>query len=177
MPRGRLIWPMIVDIASLDTAAVAADPDAAGPLTSGYDADFGEPRVVPPSSGSAVVEPVRVEVIRQLRAQVQPSEQDQLQMGVTGRMPATRVVLVFHYHDLEAAGLVTLSSGRPVLRGPGDRLAAVRHPRTLALIEEYPVKPGLFATQVRSASFGLGPTRNLLFVTFEQRDLSVTNSA
>ena len=40
--RGKLINPFLAEIARLDTTATAADPDAAGPLTSGYDPDFKE---------------------------------------------------------------------------------------------------------------------------------------
>ena len=44
--RGRLINPFLAELAQLDMAATAADPDGAGPLTSGYDSDFKETAMV-----------------------------------------------------------------------------------------------------------------------------------
>lgn len=174
MPRGRLIFPFVVDIAQLDTAATAADPDGAGPATSGYDPWFREPIIVDPGGDvSTTGDPVRVERVVQLRAQIETAQNEELIMMVTGRSPSSQMSLVFHYRDLEAAGMVESVSGRPVLRGPGDRLAAIRNPRTLELIEEIPRSPGLYATEVQSIGFGLGPTRNLLLVKFQERTLSV----
>lgn len=172
MPRGRLIFPFLVDVARLNTTATRADPDGAGPLTSGYDDDFREPVAPAPAGGSSAnVSPVRVETITQLKAQIEPEEFDRLQMEATGRNPRARMTLIFHYRDLEAAGMVEAVSGRPLLRGPGDRLAAIRNVRTGVLIETIPAKPGLFATEVKSLGFGLGPRRNLLLVVFESRDV------
>lgn len=173
MPRGRLIFPFLVDIARLDTEATSADPDDAGPLVSGYDDDFREPVSVPSAGSSAVASPHRVESIIQLKAQIETEEQERLQMMLTGRSPNGRLALVFHYADLEEAGMVTIATGRTVLRGPGDRLAAIRDVRTGELIEEIPSKPGLFAVEVQSIGFGLGSYRNLLLMIFEERELSI----
>lgn len=174
MPRGRLIFPFMVDIAQLDTAATAADPDGVGPETSGYDPDFREPIVLVPSDDSSTVgDEIRVETVVQLLAQIEPEEQDKLVMMVTGRSPSSRRSLVFHFEDLERVGMVDLVTGQPKIHAPGDRLAAIRHPRTGELIEEIPRSPGLFATEVRSIGFGLGPSRNLLLVVFQERATSV----
>lgn len=173
MPRGRLIFPFMVDIYRLDTEATAADPDGAGPLTSGYDTDFREPVAVPAANSSAVAAPRRVEVLVQLLAQIETDEEERMQMMLTGRSPNSRLGLVFHYADLERVGMVEAATGRPLLRGPGDRLGAIRNPKTGALIEVIPAKPGLFATEVESIGWGLGPDRNLLLVTFEERELSI----
>lgn len=176
MPRGRLIFPFLVDIAQLDTAATAADPDAAGPLVSGYDGDFREPVAVAPLSSSAIAEPRRVETIVQLKAQIENEEQERMQMMITGRSPNGRLALVFHYADLEAAGMVSSETGRPLLRAPGDRLVAIRNVHTGELIEAIPAKPGLFAVEVRSIGFGLGTFRNLLMMIFEERDLGIAGA-
>jgi len=172
MPRGRLIFPFMVDIAQLDTAATAADPDVGGPLVSGYDPIFREPVIVPPGSGSGRGQVVRVETLVQLFAQIEPASEDTLSMQATGRSPDSRTTLIFHFEDLERVGMVDLATGRPLLRGPGDRLVAVRHPTTGALIHSYPNPPGMYATEVQSRGFGLGPDRNLLLVVFESRDVS-----
>jgi hypothetical protein len=176
MPRGRLIFPFLVDLARIDTEATAADPDASGLLTSGYDGDFREPVAVPLPDSSAIAAPRRVETIVQLKAQIETEEQERLQMMLTGRSPNGRLALVFHYKDLEAAGMVTGSTGRPLLRGPGDRLAAIRNVKTGVLIEEIPSTPGLFAVEVRSIGFGLGTYRNLLLMIFEERELGVVGA-
>jgi hypothetical protein len=170
--RGRLIWPMLAEIAQLDTSATAADPDGAGPLTSGYDDDFREPVIVPPSSGSERGTVVRAESTVILPVQVEPDMMEQLQMLATGRSPLSLLRLVFHYRDLEAAGMVEAATGRPLLR-INDRLEAIRDFHTSALIERIPNPPGLYATQVQSRSFGLDSLkRNLLLVTFEERAVS-----
>jgi hypothetical protein len=168
---------MRVELAQLDTAATAADPDAGGPLTSGYDDDFGEVVVVPPVSGSARGDSARAETVVSLPAQIEPATAEELQMLATGRSPYSLLRLVFHYHDLESAGLVEAATGRPLLR-VNDRLQAIRDYKTDALIEEFPNPPGLFATQVQSRSFGLASLkRNLLLVTFQSRQLSDRGAA
>lgn len=173
MPRGRLIFPFLIDIAQLDTAATAADPDASGPAISGYDPDFREPIVLPPTDdSSAVGEAVRVEKLVQLPAQIEPEQQDKLVMMVTGQSPSSRRTLIFHFADLERLGMVEADTGRPTIR-TSDRLAAIRNFRTGELIESIPEQPGMFATEVRSIGFGLGPTRNLLLAVFEERSTSV----
>ena len=52
--RGRLINPFLAEIAQLDTAATAADPDATGPAVSGYDPDFKETLVLGTPGGDRV---------------------------------------------------------------------------------------------------------------------------
>ena len=178
MARGRLIFPFIVDIAQLDTAATAADPDGAGPATSGFDPWFREPIVVEPTDDTSDAgDPVRVETTVQLLAQIEPEEMDRVEMMVTGRAPAWRLTAIFHYADLEAVGMVDATTGRPLLRSPGDRLAAIRHKDTKALIEEIPRVPGLYAKEVRSIGFGLGTSRNLLLVVFEERAISTERTS
>lgn len=176
MPRGQLIFPFLVDIAQLDTAATAADPDDTGPLTSGYDPDFREPVMVPPVSGSGSAPVHRVENIVQLYAQIETEEEGRVQMMVSGVSPQSRRVLIFHFVDLEAAGMVDATTGRAKLRAPGDRLVAIRHPDTHELIEAIPDYPGFWAVSVESIGWGLSPDRNLLKVVFEDRALSVESA-
>lgn len=170
MGRGRLIFPFLIDIAQLDTAATAADPDGAGPATSGYDPDFREPIVVPPVDDSS--EPGdahRVETIVQLLAQVESDQQNEIVMLLGGRASNSSRTLIFLFEDLEAAGMIEAGTGQPKLRAPGDRLAAIRNRHTGELIEEIPREPGWFATEVRSIGFGPWATRDLLLVRFEER--------
>lgn len=175
MARGSLIFPMIFEIAQLDTAAMAADPDGAGPLTTGYDDEFREPVLVPPTSGSDRGTVVRVETIVQVPAQYEAGTQEATFMQATGRSPDSEVRLTLHFKDLERLGLVEAATGRPLLR-VNDRLHAVYHLRNLSLIEQFPDPPGLFCTEAQSRSFGLGPHRNLLLLTFRERALSTVAS-
>ena len=174
MPRGRLIFPFVVELGLLDTAATdAVDPDGAGPLESGYHDEFREPRMIAPSSGSARGELARVETVRRFLAQVEDDTSEALNMAASGNNPTNAMGLVFHYSDLEKAGAVQLESGKPVIKAPGARLIAVCHPTTGEVIERFDQEPGLWATQVKSIGFGLGPDRNLLLVIFQERDVSV----
>lgn len=168
--RGRLIWPMLAEIAQLDTSATAQDPDGAGPLTAGYDDVFREPVKLPPAGGASGGGTTnREESTVILPVQVEPQVFEQLQMLATGNSPTSMIRLTFHYRDLEAAGFVEAATGRPLLR-INDRLVAIRDYRTGELIEQIPNPPGLYATQVQSRSFGLSSLkRNLLLVTFEER--------
>jgi hypothetical protein len=176
MPRGRLIFPFRVTLGLLDTAATAADPDAAGPLSAGYDDEFREPVMVPPASGSARGQLRRVETTVELFAQVEDDRQGQLNMAASGNAPTNAMGLVFHYRDLELAGAVQLAAGKPIIKAPGARLISIANPRTGELIERFDDVPGFWATEARSMGFGLGPYRNLLLVIFQERDQSVSGS-
>lgn len=176
MPRGRLIFPFIVELGLLDTAATAADPDGPGPLTSGYDDEFREPIIRAPVSGSGRGELARVENVRRFRAQVEDDTADVLNMAAAGNSPTNTMGLVFHFIDLERAGAVNLVTGKPVIKAPGARLISICNPRTGELIERFDESPGLYATQAKSMGFGLGPRRNLLLVLFQERAVSVVGS-
>jgi len=94
---------------------------------------------------------------------------------VTGNSPNSRVVLVFHFQDLERMGLVDAASGEARLR-VNDRLVAIHSVRG-QLVQAVRTPPGLFATEVQPQSFGLGLSLNLLLVTFEERELAARGAA
>lgn len=171
--RGKLINAFLAEIARLDTVATAGDPDGAGPITSGYDPDFKETvvledagprrdarREMPPLLIPCQVEVAAFETLRQL---------------ASGNSPDSRVTLVFHFRDLERMGLVDPASGDALLR-VNDRLVAIRD-LAGALVQAVRTPPGLYATEVQPQSFGLGRSRNLLLVTFEERELGVRGTA
>ncbi len=168
--RGRLINPFLAELARLDTVATAADPDGPGPLTSGYDPDFKE-TVVLPSPGNARREqpPIR------LPCQVEIGTFEALQQLASGASPNSKVVLVFHFRDLERVGLVDPATKDALLR-VNDRLVAI-HDLDGNLVQAIRTPPGLYATEVQPQSFGLGLCRNLLLVTFEERELGVRGAA
>jgi len=72
-------------------------------------------------------------------------------------------------------GLVDAGSGDALLR-VNDRLVAI-HDLRGALVQRIRTPPGLYATEVQPQSFGLGLSRNLLLVTFEERELGVRGAA
>lgn len=176
--RGRLIWPVVARIARLDPSGTAADPDAAGPLTSGFDADFREPVKVP-VAGSTVGATSRKELADlDLPVQVEDAAWEALEEMRTGDASESRLVLVFHFADLEARALVDPTTGDALAPRKGDRLVAILDPHTNAVVQAVTTPPGLYVTEARPASFGLSArTRNLLLVTFESRDQSVRGAA
>lgn len=172
MSRGRLIFPFTVELGLLDTAAMAADPDGTGPLTSGYDDEFREPIVVG-AAGSAPGHTLRRETIHRFLAQIEDNTEGLVDVMASGNSPVNMLGLVFHYKDLESIGAVELVSGKPIIKAPGARLISIRNPVDGTLIERFDDAPGFWATQSKSMGFGLGPTRNLLLVIFEERAVSV----
>lgn len=172
--RGRLIKPFLAEMAQLDPAATELDPDAAGPLTSGYDDDFKEPVVF--TAASTRTSARKEKAIVSIPAQVEtgggvdaPFEAMRQVLG--GDSPDSRVVLVFHFKDLEQLGLVDPTTGEALVR-KGDRLHAIR---TMAgvLVQTIRTPPGLYVVQAAPAGFGIGLRRNLLLVTLEDREQGV----
>ena len=169
--RGRLIFPFLLRIARIDTAAMRADPDGAGPLTSGYN-DFGEPIKISAGSGPGTtyrIEKTSIDV----PAQIEPDSFDRLRMVVAGNTPQARLQTVMHFKDLETLGLVT-PTGEPTLQR-GDRLAAIYTMQSVLVHDLSRVQ--LFATDITPAGFGLAmqrSQRNLLLVTWESRDKGIT---
>jgi len=171
MPRGRLIFPFIVELYQLDTVATEADPDGAGPLTSGYNEFFREPIKILGDPADQVGESARVESGPiQVEAQIEPEMFERLEMMLSGQSPDTRFAVVAHYANLERNGLV-LSDGTPSIK-KGDRLSRILSCRTGELVEPVPNPPGLFVRQTQPRSFGLGTERNLLLIEFEERSQS-----
>ena len=172
--RGKLINPFLAELARLDTDATAADPDGPGPLTSGYDSDFKETLVLPGTGGSGQDARREKPPIR-IPCQVEVGTFEALQQLASGASPNSKVTLVFHFRDLERMGLVDPATGDALLR-VNDRLVAIRD---LAgnLVQAIRTPPGLYATEVQPQSFGLGLCRNLLLVTFEERELGVRGAA
>lgn len=177
MPRGRLIFPFTVRLAQLDTEATAADPDGAGPLTSGYDDDFREPVRVTQSTtdpaGDLKGIANRVEKFVDVRAQIETEVFEQLQQVIGGASPGSRFVIVLHYKDLEDSDMIG-EDGQATIRH-NDRLDRIIDGCENEFVFRNP--PGLFVTQVMPGGFGLGPNRNLLIVTFEERDQGVASAA
>lgn len=165
--RGRLIFPFAASIARLDTVGSAADPDAGGPLASGYDADFREPIVRNVSgvrtTGRKELTPISVP------CQIEPEKLEELRLFGQGNSPAMRITLILHYRHLEQNALIDAATGDPLLR-LGDRLASINDLRTGALVQAIKNPPGLYATMVEPIAYGIGRRRNLLMIEFADRE-------
>jgi hypothetical protein len=166
--RGRLLQMFIAELAQLDTAATGTDPDGAGPLTSGYDADFQETVLLPRPVGTGR-DSRREKPPLHLPCQIEVQSFAALNELATGNSPRSHVVLVFHFRDLERQGLVDPSTGDALLR-VGDRLVAIRDRRTAEIVQTVRTPPGLYLTEPQP-EFGLGGWRNLLIATFNERAL------
>jgi hypothetical protein len=166
--RGRLLQAFAAELGQLDTTATAADPDGSGPLTSGYDADFQE-AVLVSSGGPRGRDARREKPLIRVPCQIEVQGFGEIAELATGNSPRSRLVLVFHFADLERFGLVDPGTGEALLR-IGDRLAAIRDPRTGDLLQTVRTPPGLYLTEPQP-TFGLGGRRNLLVATFSDRAL------
>lgn len=180
--RGRLIRPVIVEIAQLDTEATAqAQPDATATsgVSSGFHPNFREPRLLPPAdtgeAGSPRGESARRETMIRCLAQWEESNFDFQQQWASGGSPSHRIGLVFHFRDLENRGLVD-DAGRAKIH-VNDRIVAIYHARSGQLIQRFEQEAaghGLYITQLEPQSIGLSAARrNLLFATAEDREVSV----
>lgn len=158
--RGRLIFPLIADLARLNTAATQT--------ASGYDDVFRSPKISYPSGATGPRVSSRVEhTVIQLRCQVEASRFAEQHQQPSGNAPNHQLGLVFHFVDLEAAGLVDLATGDALIR-VNDRLVALRRLNG-TLAQTIPMPAGLYATEVQPIGLGLGGDRNLLLVQFNDR--------
>lgn len=172
MPRGRLLFPFLVELAQLDTVASEADPDGAGSLTSGYNETFREPVSVLADPDDQVGSLVREESIITFLAQIEPGMFERLEMILGGQSPVSRFIVIAHYQDLENVNLVDETTGKSLIQ-KHDRLSRILDCDG-NLVEVIPNPPGLFVHQVQSRGFGPGTSRNLLLIAFEDRKQSVS---
>lgn len=166
--RGRLIYRFKARLHIHDTQT-QANADVA-PGVPGFDSDFREPATVD-LDGDGVAERIRPELPAVLvDCQVEPDKLDILNMRPSGNDPQSMVELVFHFRDLEAAGLVDTVDGIARLR-PGTRLSELLT-TSLESIQLMAPPTGLFAVEARPIGWGLGlrgSRRNLLLVRFGSR--------
>jgi hypothetical protein len=172
--RGRLHQAFLAELAQLDPVATAADPDGPGSLSSGYDPDFQETVLLPSTRGPGQ-DTRRERPPIQVPCQVEVQAFGELAEFVTGNSPRSRLVLVFHFADLERLGLVEPATGDARLR-VGDRLVAIRDRRSGDLVQAVRTPPGLYLIEPQP-QFGLGGRRNLLLATFGDRALGTQGAA
>lgn len=172
--RGRLIFPFVVELAQLDTADTAADPDAGGPLTQGYDPDFREPVKVLPAAAAQTGVSSRKENLVQVRAQIEPEQFERLAEMLSGDAAQGRFTIILHFRDLETAGLVNPTTGEALLF-KRDRVVRILTTKGV-LVRTIPNPPGLYCVEVQDRGFGPGGKRNLLLMAFESRDQSIPSA-
>ncbi len=149
----RLIRPLLVEIARLDTQATA------------YDNDFREPSLggAPPTG-----EPDRDESDTvQIKAQVEFEGLGRQVQTFTGNMPDSQLVLVLDFDDLAKRGLIDAASNETSLR-VNDRVVSIRNGKGI-LIQSFPNPPGLFITELRS-SYGMERDRNIILAFCNDRE-------
>ncbi len=155
--RGRLIFPFLAEIARLDLAATQA---------AGYDPDFKEPIILP--TVNRIGSSSRAETLVKVQASLHtPQTSFGLQEAPTGNLNRVDLLLVFHFADLELAGLVEASTGTSLIK-IGDRLNAI-YSLDDVLVQKFPNPPGAYVVRA-SPLFGLRSHRNLLEVAVQSRD-------
>lgn len=164
--RGRLIFPVLVEVFRLDRAAMAADPDGGGPLTSGWDPDYKEPILETNANRTGAPRRVEMAAVR-IPAQVETETYDRVRITQTGDVKAGRMVFVIHFEELERLSLVSPTTGICLLVR-GDRVGGTYTPAG-ALIQTFPDPPGLYVIEPQ-VIFGLGQQRNLLALVCGSRD-------
>jgi hypothetical protein len=155
--RGRLINKFVAVIRRLDTAATAAV------VGGGYDKEFDAVRVV--NDGTQLGASSRREMPElRLPVQLDRDTWGRNTPGRGGRQVVADIVLVFHWPDLENAGLIG-ADGEPALK-IGDRVEKIE---TLmgAVESTFKNPPGMFFTGFDRAGHGQAPfgtpRTNLLF--------------
>lgn len=171
----RLINPFLAVLSRLDTEATAEDPDGAGPLESGYDPVFRTTVKVPVTGQQTGESSRKNKKSIALPCQIEMEAFEALHQFAAGSSPDFELRLIFHFRDLENEGLVDDTNGDVMIRA-NDRLDSIC---TLdgQLIQEIRNPPGLYAMEVQPRTFGIGRTRNLLAVTFKEREVAARSTA
>lgn len=163
--RGRLIAPFIAIIHRLDVSATE--------LAGGFDPDFRSIKHGYPGGLGTRVSARRELPPIELTCQVEMGRWDEQRQVASGNAPNTELTLIFHFTQLEAAGLVDLTTGDPLLR-VNDRLSELRRIADSTLVQAVRDPPGLYATEVQPAGLGLGGNRNLLVTMWGDRPQGLT---
>lgn len=157
MYRGRLLFPFLIEFARLDLVATE---------TAGYDPDFKEPLIE--STPDGIGASTRAEALVRIRGSFHtPQNSFQLQQSPTGNLNRVDLLVLLHFADLEAAGLVETSTGTALIK-VGDRLNAI-YGLDEVLVQKFPNPPGAYVIKA-APLFGLESQRNLLELSIQSRD-------
>lgn len=150
--RGRILAPFTAELAHFDSQATTVNPVLHEPTVT-YD----------PITGARTTG--RAEKLAQVRCQVETGTFQAQGMAPMGDIPRSSLTLVFHYQDLEEAGLI----------GPENRPLVNVNDRLVRILTEHGVEQQSFArspvfvTEVTPSGFGFGGAVNLLVVRFGDR--------
>ena len=164
--RGKLIRPLIVEIAQYDI--VATDAFTAPGVTSGFDDFFREPVKVDAAADGGPGERVRIEKDPHLflPAQIEPEIWEAINVVNVGNSPESMLGLVLHFEDLEASGLVH-PDGTAHIK-VSDRIVALyamnEDGTTGAQVVAVNNPPGLYVDEAQPRGLGMGGNRNLLLL-------------
>lgn len=156
--RGRLINAFLAGLRQLDTEATE---DAGS-----YDQEFREAKRLDNGSWEGAQGRQEKPEVR-VRCQVEDGEFERLDPMTGGFEHQNKLGLVFHFRDLERAGLVDAATGNATLRVTA-RLTAIYDLR--GNIQQAMPGAGLHCVEARPVSYGLGQRLNLLLLVFEDRD-------
>jgi hypothetical protein len=173
------MFPFTAVLCQLDTAGIAEDPDGSGPLETGYDVDFREPvLVLDPTvsdpAGDLKGTVLRKETLLEIQCQVETEAFEAQRQVLGGTSPDSSFRLVIHFKELEERGLID-ERGQAKIR-PNDRLDLIRD-RYGNIVHQFANPPGMFVVEALPGGYGLGRRRNLLIVTFEERERGVQSTA
>ena len=163
--HSRLHHRFWIEFAQLDAISTRADdPDGAGPLTGGFDDDFGELLVFTTPAGA-----------RQSTRQDKPSvfvpcniaseKWEVLQQLMAGNSPDTSLQVIASRYVLQQMLLINPDNGECLIR-VNDRALSVRD-RCRNTVMQF--RQPFYVTQVRP-TFGIAETPDLIVFTLEDRE-------
>lgn len=158
--RGRLIFPVNVEIAQLDTKATR---------DGGYYDDVARETKLAPSADGLGTDQKQERTTVTLKCQLESKDFfERLNMFFQGNAPETILRLTFHMTDLERAGLLDDEATYGVRAGlkVGDRILGFTD-RYGQQMFKFPDAPGLYIREVNPTGFL--ETQNLVVVTIGDR--------
>lgn len=162
--RGRLICPIKIGIARIDTATIESE--------SGYDPVFKTPLKSKPFGARGPREGSRRELAEiLLPAQSEILDFNKMRQGPSGDVPDYRVSYVLFRPHLEKLGLIDSTTGKPLI-GKNDRITAKYKKRDESLIRTFE-DPQVFVTEVADAGEGFDGQTNLLILVTDDRPLGL----
>lgn len=161
--QGRLIQRFVAEIARLDTKSIADAGD--------YDEVFREV-ISEDTNGDGLGESQRKEFSPiEIDCQVKSDAWEALRANRLGNNFDTSITLVFHARDLRNQSLVS-ADGQPLIH-TGDRLISLKDIFG-NIVHTVRTPPGLYVIDSTPRGHGISmfaPTWNLLYVTFEPRNI------
>jgi hypothetical protein len=179
---GRLVFPQWTCIIRLDAAATAS------PITGGQHPVLREPIPswihTPGTTAAHRVDTRRYMPPVFIQAQVERYNYRQSRFGQGGDVPDSKLTLVMLATDLRRLGLLHANTGDPLLKVDDKCLgtwgscstAKIAVAELMKQAQESIDPPGLYATEIKPAGEGLGGSRNLFVMTFDDREHGVVRS-